>query len=102
MEAALDAFDKVRKPLASTVNILANALYEVFSSTALTDGADLQGACYDYFRLGEFAYAGPVSLLSGCATVLCVCVCVRARADSFLLSWWFGQLLSSEANSYRR
>ncbi|THH19123.1 hypothetical protein EW146_g1965 [Bondarzewia mesenterica] len=55
-----------RKPLASTVNILSVALYDLF-------GADdeylavLRTGCFKYFELGGNCIAGPVSLLSGTA-----------------------------------
>jgi len=55
-----------RKPLASTINILSVALYDVF-------GADdeclvvLQNGCFKYFECGGECIRGPVSLLSGIA-----------------------------------
>ncbi|KAG9310430.1 squalene epoxidase-domain-containing protein [Chiua virens] len=55
-----------RKPLASTINILSVALYDLF-------GADdeylavLQNGCFKYFECGGECIRGPVSLLSGIA-----------------------------------
>ncbi|KAF9528978.1 squalene epoxidase [Crepidotus variabilis] len=55
-----------RKPLASTVNILSVALYDLF-------GADdeelrvLRTGCFKYFECGGECINGPVSLLSGIA-----------------------------------
>ncbi|KAF8122509.1 squalene epoxidase-domain-containing protein [Boletus edulis] len=55
-----------RKPMASTINILSVALYDLF-------GADdeylsvLQNGCFEYFECGGDCIRGPVSLLSGIA-----------------------------------
>jgi len=55
-----------RKPLASTINILSIALYDLF-------GADdeylshLRTGCFKYFERGGECIRGPVSLLSGLA-----------------------------------
>ena len=55
-----------RKPVAATINTLANALYAVFNSTG-EDVAheEMQQACFDYLKLGGMYSNGPVSLLSG-------------------------------------
>jgi len=55
-----------RKPLASTVNILSVALYDLFGA----DGEELQvlrTGCFKYFERGGECVNGPVSLLSGIA-----------------------------------
>ena len=70
-----------RKPLASTINILAQALYALFAATAPTTDPNpskpltrstaftplraLQCGCFAYFRLGGVCISGPVSLLAG-------------------------------------
>lgn len=62
----LSAWHWQRKKLASVVNVLSVALYDLF-------GADdsnlmiLQSGCFKYFQLGGEAIAGPVSLLSALA-----------------------------------
>ncbi len=48
-----------RKELAAQINILAQALYEVFSND------NLAAACMNYFWLGGEAVDGPMSLLGG-------------------------------------
>ncbi|KIK13186.1 hypothetical protein PISMIDRAFT_412917 [Pisolithus microcarpus 441] len=53
-----------RKPLASTINILSFALYDLFGA----DGehlAVLQKGCFKYFECGGECVRGPVSLLAG-------------------------------------
>lgn len=55
-----------RKPLASTVNILSVALYDLFGA----DDEELQvlrTGCFKYFERGGECVNGPVSLLSGIA-----------------------------------
>ena len=52
-------FFEDRKALAAQINILAQALYEVFSNDLLAE------ACIKYFLLGGEAVAGPMSLLGG-------------------------------------
>ncbi|PPQ94695.1 hypothetical protein CVT25_009550 [Psilocybe cyanescens] len=55
-----------RKPLASTVNILSVALYDLFGA----DSDELQvlrTGCFKYFERGGESVNGPVSLLSGIA-----------------------------------
>lgn len=60
-------FFAIRKPLASTINILAQALYRVFgqsSSDPIVSRA-IREACFGYFHLGGECVNGPISLLSG-------------------------------------
>ncbi|KAF9270843.1 squalene epoxidase [Marasmius fiardii PR-910] len=52
-----------RKPLASTVNILSVALYDLFGAND-PDLAVLRTGCFKYFELGGECVNGPVSLLS--------------------------------------
>ncbi|KAF2072119.1 hypothetical protein CYY_006564 [Polysphondylium violaceum] len=57
----LQMFMVERKPMASTLNVLAGALYQVFSAS----NEHLRQACLGYLDLGGEFSAGPVSLLSG-------------------------------------
>jgi squalene monooxygenase len=64
MKKVLHRWHWDRKPLASTVNILSFALYDLFGA----DGEDLQvlrTGCFKYFERGGECINGPVSLLSG-------------------------------------
>jgi squalene monooxygenase len=65
LDKLMARFFEVRKPLASTINILAGALYSVFSATDDPSLPVMQKACFDYFKLGGIAVSGPMSLLSG-------------------------------------
>ncbi|KAF5341025.1 hypothetical protein D9611_005919 [Ephemerocybe angulata] len=63
---ALKAWHWARKPLSSTVNILAFALYDLFG--AEDDLLEvLRAGCFAYFERGGECVDGPVSLLSGVA-----------------------------------
>ncbi|EAL60604.1 squalene monooxygenase [Dictyostelium discoideum AX4] len=61
MERLIQKFTIQRKPLASTLNVLAGALYKVFSAS----NEHLRKACLGYLSLGGEFSAGPVALLSG-------------------------------------
>ncbi len=68
IDNAVKKFYKQRKPYAACINVLATALYGVFSTPEGEDGdtrADLQGACLEYLSSGGAFTAGPVGLLSG-------------------------------------
>ncbi|TPX64129.1 hypothetical protein SpCBS45565_g06111 [Spizellomyces sp. 'palustris'] len=54
-----------RKPLASVVNILAQALYALFSAGNDPHMKSLQLACFGYFQLGGRCVSTPVGLLGG-------------------------------------
>ncbi|KAJ8769373.1 hypothetical protein K2173_002577 [Erythroxylum novogranatense] len=61
----LKSFYTLRKPVASTINILAGALYMVFSVHHDQARKEMRQACFDYLSLrGEFS-SGPMGLLSG-------------------------------------
>ncbi|KAH9479128.1 Squalene monooxygenase [Psilocybe cubensis] len=63
MKSTLHDWHWSRKPLASTVNILSVALYDLFGA----DSDELQvlrTGCFKYFELGGECINGPVSLLS--------------------------------------
>ncbi|RDB27679.1 Squalene monooxygenase [Hypsizygus marmoreus] len=53
-----------RKPLASTINILSVALYDLFGADD-EELAVLRTGCFKYFERGGQCIEGPVSLLSG-------------------------------------
>jgi squalene monooxygenase len=78
VETAVRIFHKKRAGHAATINVLANALYAVFTTpvaaadtdstittSAVTARSHLQDSCFEYLSLGGAYAAGPVGLLSG-------------------------------------
>lgn len=61
----LESFYTLRKPVASTINTLAGALYKVFSASPDEARKEMRQACFDYLSLGGTCSTGPVALLSG-------------------------------------
>ncbi|KAF1886993.1 hypothetical protein Lal_00046231 [Lupinus albus] len=61
----LESFYTLRKPVASTINTLAGALYKVFCASPDQARKEMRQACFDYLSLGGLFSEGPVSLLSG-------------------------------------
>ncbi|KAK9163597.1 hypothetical protein Syun_004499 [Stephania yunnanensis] len=61
----LESFYTLRKPVASTINTLAGALYKVFSASPDLARKEMRQACFDYLSLGGIFSSGPVALLSG-------------------------------------
>ncbi|XP_075520794.1 squalene monooxygenase SE1-like [Primulina tabacum] len=61
----LESFYTLRKPVASTINTLAGALYQVFCASSDQARAEMRQACFDYLSLGGIFSTGPISLLSG-------------------------------------
>ncbi|XP_073030117.1 squalene monooxygenase SE1-like [Primulina eburnea] len=61
----LESFYTLRKPVASTINTLAGALYKVFCASPDQARQEMRQACFDYLSLGGNFSNGPVSLLSG-------------------------------------
>ncbi|XP_062082595.1 squalene monooxygenase SE1-like [Humulus lupulus] len=61
----LESFYTLRKPLASTINTLAGALYKVFCSSTDLARIEMREACFEYLSLGGIFSIGPVSILSG-------------------------------------
>ncbi|XP_024538071.1 squalene epoxidase 3 [Selaginella moellendorffii] len=61
----LQAFYTRRKPVASTINTLAGALYRVFCASPDVAMTEMTQACFDYLSLGGVFSSGPVALLSG-------------------------------------
>ncbi|XVE82973.1 hypothetical protein DITRI_Ditri16bG0048800 [Diplodiscus trichospermus] len=61
----LESFYTLRKPVASTINTLAGALYKVFSASPDQARKEMRQACFDYLSLGGVFSTGPVALLSG-------------------------------------
>ena len=55
-------FQLARQPRAATINVLAQALYDVFSGKG---DESLPDACFNYFKLGGPTISGPMSLLAG-------------------------------------
>lgn len=55
----------IRKSSSSVINILANALYALFSAGGNVNLLWLQRACFGYFRLGGRCASTPVGLLAG-------------------------------------
>ncbi|KAK7310747.1 hypothetical protein RJT34_08452 [Clitoria ternatea] len=61
----LESFYTLRKPVASTINTLAGALYKVFCASPDEARKEMRQACFDYLSLGGLFSQGPISLLSG-------------------------------------
>ncbi|KAK6923178.1 Squalene epoxidase, partial [Dillenia turbinata] len=61
----LESFYMLRKPVASTINTLAGALYKVFCASPDQARKEMRQACFDYLSLGGVCSTGPVALLSG-------------------------------------
>ncbi|XVF45800.1 hypothetical protein PTKIN_Ptkin02bG0235900 [Pterospermum kingtungense] len=61
----LESFYTLRKPVASTINTLAGALYKVFSASPDPARTEMRQACFDYLSLGGVFSNGPIALLSG-------------------------------------
>ncbi|KAI3962537.1 hypothetical protein MKW92_035378 [Papaver armeniacum] len=61
----LESFYTMRKPVASTINTLAGALYKVFCVSPDEARTEMREACFDYLSLGGVFSSGPVALLSG-------------------------------------
>ncbi|KAM6558985.1 hypothetical protein CsatA_028224 [Cannabis sativa] len=61
----LESFYTLRKPVASTINTLAGALYKVFCASPDPARKEMREACFDYLSLGGICTNGPVALLSG-------------------------------------
>ncbi|CAA7059362.1 unnamed protein product, partial [Microthlaspi erraticum] len=61
----LEAFYTLRKPVASTINTLADVLYKVFLASSDEAKAEMREACFDYLSLGGVWSSGAIALLSG-------------------------------------
>ncbi|KAL2459991.1 Squalene epoxidase 1 [Abeliophyllum distichum] len=61
----LESFYTLRKPVASTINTLAGALYKVFCPAPDPASREMREACFDYLSLGGIYSQGPIALLSG-------------------------------------
>ncbi|CAJ1964968.1 unnamed protein product [Sphenostylis stenocarpa] len=61
----LESFYIFRKPMASTINTCAGALYKVFSVSPNDARKELRQACFNYLSLGKIFSGGPIALLSG-------------------------------------
>ncbi|KAJ7543689.1 hypothetical protein O6H91_09G048500 [Diphasiastrum complanatum] len=60
----LQDFYVLRKPMAATINILADSLYKVFSATDMVEEVRRQ-ACFEYLGMGGMFSSGPMGLLGG-------------------------------------
>lgn len=70
MKRVRSAFLDQRVQYSSTINVLANALYAIFSTPGgNATRKDLRDACFEYLSLGGAFAAGPVGLLSGLTPV---------------------------------
>lgn len=65
VQKQLSTFKWKRKWYSSVINILAQALYELFSAGDDPDLNVLRGACFEYFKLGGKCVDHPVGLLAG-------------------------------------
>ncbi|XP_008236165.2 PREDICTED: squalene monooxygenase-like [Prunus mume] len=61
----LESFYTLRKPVASTINTLAGALYKVFCASPDPARKEMRLACFDYLSLGGVFSNGPLAILSG-------------------------------------
>ncbi|KHG05747.1 Squalene monooxygenase [Gossypium arboreum] len=61
----LQSFYTLRKPMSSTINILATVLHKVFSSSSDPTIEDIQHACIGYLRLGGVFSSGLSAMISG-------------------------------------
>ncbi|XP_024196180.1 squalene monooxygenase SE2 [Rosa chinensis] len=61
----LESFYTLRKPVSSTINTLAGALYKVFCASPDPARQEMREACFGYLSFGGVCSYGPVSLLSG-------------------------------------
>jgi squalene monooxygenase len=64
LQDAFEVFHSKRKSVAATINILANALYYIFSATE-GNMEDMKKAVLQYFHLGGVCVSGPMGFLSG-------------------------------------
>ncbi|KAG8373824.1 hypothetical protein BUALT_Bualt11G0065400 [Buddleja alternifolia] len=61
----LESFYTLCKPVASTINTLAGALYEVFCASSDQARMEMCQACFSYLSIGGVCSKGPIALLSG-------------------------------------
>jgi squalene monooxygenase len=63
--AALEQFYRRRRPLSSTINVLANALYSVFCASGDPARRDMRTACFAYLGAGGRRSGDPMGMLGG-------------------------------------
>lgn len=106
----LESFYTLRKPVASTINTLAGALYKVFCASPDLAMKEMREACFEYLTLGGVFSSGPVALLSGLnpcpLSLVCHFFAVAIYGVGRLLfmfpfpkSLWIGARLISGASS---
>ncbi|MCE5166805.1 Squalene epoxidase 1, partial [Datura stramonium] len=61
----LESFYTLHKPMASTINTSAGALYKVFSASPDQARKEMRQACFNYLSLGGVFSTVPKYLLSG-------------------------------------
>ncbi|CAN8062567.1 unnamed protein product [Agarophyton chilense] len=61
----LDVFYTARKPMSTTINILANALYTLFCAKGDPALKDMRDACFEYLGRGGRMTHDPISMLGG-------------------------------------
>lgn len=61
----LTLFNDLRKPMSSTINILANALYTLFCATNDPALRDMRTACFQYLGCGGRMSTDPMGMLGG-------------------------------------
>ncbi|KAG6520249.1 squalene monooxygenase SE1-like [Zingiber officinale] len=61
----LESFYILRKPVASTINTLSDALYQVFRASSDRARSEMRQAYFDYLCVGGVNSSGPISLLAG-------------------------------------
>lgn len=65
VQLVLDEFQVLRKNHCTVINVLAQALYELFSSGENENMKILREACFAYFELGGICIEHPIGFLSG-------------------------------------
>ncbi|KAL9300338.1 Squalene epoxidase 2 [Arabidopsis thaliana] len=106
----IESFYTLRKPVASTINTLADALYKVFLASSDEARTEMREACFDYLSLGGVFSSGPVALLSGLNprplslvlhffAVAIYAVCRLMLPFPSIESFWLGARIISSASS---
>lgn len=62
---SLKTFYTARKPMSTTINILANALYKLFCATSDPALEEMRDACFDYLSQGGRMTHDPMCMLGG-------------------------------------
>jgi 2-polyprenyl-6-methoxyphenol hydroxylase-like FAD-dependent oxidoreductase len=95
----------IRKPLSSTINTLAEALYEVFREKEAEAHKEMRQAVFDYLALGTRRRAAPHSVCEAAATCACNgsrCYCAFALPRPCALMITCSRVRAMQARSMRR